>query len=166
MYHIMLSRTGLLDACVLRLTNVYGPRLCLDGPQQGVLSSFLRTIRRGGRLEVFGDGRQLRDPVYVDDVVDAFLLVGISALPSRSYNIGGPAALTLAEIAAVASAAAGVSPPVFRGFPKEAHSIDIGSYCADWSRIRQELGWQPCIPFLQGIARTLTYYRSQAGVPA
>lgn len=41
MYHIMLSRARLLDACVLRLTNVYGPRLCLDGCQQGVLSTFL-----------------------------------------------------------------------------------------------------------------------------
>jgi nucleoside-diphosphate-sugar epimerase len=127
---------------------------------------FLRTVRRGGRLEIFGDGRQLRDPVYVDDVVDAFLLIGKAQFVSRSFNIGGPAALTLAEIAVIVSAAAGVSPPVFRGFPPEAQSIDIGSYCSDSSRIRQELGWEPSVPFVEGIARTLAYYRVESGMPA
>ncbi len=163
MYHLMLTESRILDACILRLTNVYGPRLSLDVPGQGVLAAFLRKLSRGEALEVFGDGRQLRDPVYVDDVVDAFLLAGSAAvLASRSYNVGGPDVLDLNHIAREASALAGVDPPSYREFSPELKSIDIGSYCADSGRICAELGWKPTTPFSIGFAKTLTYHRLQA----
>lgn len=160
MYHLMLSRMGLLDACVLRLTNIYGPRMSLTVPGQGFLSTYLRKLNMGHPLEVYGDGSQLRDPLYVDDAVDAFLLVGSTRpLPSRSYNIGGPEALSLLEITRIACAAGGQPEPTLRPFPAERASIDIGSYRTDWSRIQAELGWAPKIRFEDGFARALGYYR-------
>lgn len=81
MYHLMLTRAGRLDAMVLRLTNVYGPRMALNVPSQGFLSTFLRKLTMGESLEIYGDGAQLRDPVYVEDVVDAFLLAGAEPHP-------------------------------------------------------------------------------------
>ena len=160
MYHLMLSRNGLLDACVLRLTNVYGPRMSLDVPGQGFLSTYLRCLSRGEKLEVFGDGSQLRDPMFVDDAVDAFLLMGsVIQLPSRSYNVGGPEALSLLEIARQASAAAGVGEPSLRPFPDDRKAIDIDSYRADSSRIGRELAWEPKVFFADGIGRTLAHYR-------
>lgn len=160
MYHLMLSRNGWLDACVLRLTNIYGPRMSLDVPGQGFLSTYLRRLSRGEKLEVFGDGQQLRDPMFVDDAVNAFLLVGsMGHLPSRSYNIGGPDALSLLEIARQSSAAAGVGEPSLRPFPDERKAIDIGSYRTDSARIRAELGWEPQVHFADGISRTLSHYR-------
>ena len=68
---------GKLDARVLCLTNVYGPRMAFNIPCQGFLGNFLRRSLFGQPIEIFGDGRQLRDPVYVDDVMDAFLLRGL-----------------------------------------------------------------------------------------
>jgi nucleoside-diphosphate-sugar epimerase len=62
MYHDMLSRSGQLDAVVLRLTNIYGPRMALDIVCQGFLSTFIRRMALGERLEIFGDGSQTRDP--------------------------------------------------------------------------------------------------------
>jgi len=160
MYHLMLSRNGWLDACVLRLTNTYGPRMSLDVPGQGFLSTYLRRLSRGERLEVYGNGEQLRDPMYVDDVVDAFMTVGlVPTLPSRSYNIGGPEALTLWDIACQASAAAGLGEPSLRPFPDERKAIDIGSYRTDSGRIRAELGWVPRTSFAHGIALALAHYR-------
>lgn len=160
MYHLMLSRNGWLDGCVLRLTNVYGPRMSLEVPGQGFLSTYLRRLSRGERLEVFGNGEQLRDPMFVDDVVEAFRLVGsVEKLPSRAYNVGGPEALSLWEIACQASAVAGVGAPEMRPFPDERKAIDIGSYRTDWSRINAELGWAPTVRFAEGIGRTLAHYR-------
>lgn len=160
MYHLMLSRNEWLDACVLRLTNTYGPRMSLDVPGQGFFSTYLRRLSRGERLEVFGDGTQLRDPMFVDDVVEAFLLVGaVDKLPSRAYNIGGPEALSLWQIACQASEAAGVGEPILRPFPDERKAIDIGSYRGDWSRINAELGWSPRVRLADGMARTLAHYR-------
>jgi UDP-glucose 4-epimerase len=159
MYHLMLQRMGVLDAVVLRLTNVYGPRMALSAPCQGFLSTYLRKLLTGQTLEIFGDGRQLRDPLFVDEAVAAMLLAGeAETLPSRAYNVGGPEPLSLGEIAATASRLANTPPPVYREFPDERKAIDIGSYYTDSSRIRDDLGWKPAIRFEEGMRRTLDYY--------
>lgn len=159
-YHLMLSRTGQLDAAVLRLTNVYGPRIALAVPCQGFFSTYLRKALTGQTLEIFGDGRQLRDPVYVDDVVEAMLRVAAAGhLPSRSYNVGGPEALSMAEIAVAVSHAAGSPDPVFREFPEERKGIDIGSYYTDSTLLREHFDWRPATRFSEGVARTLAYCR-------
>jgi UDP-glucose 4-epimerase len=161
-YHLTFSRLGLLDAVVLNLTNTYGPRMALDEPCQGFLATYIRHLLFGRPLEVFGDGRQLRDPLYVDDAVEAFLLAGaVGRPPSRVYNVGGPAALELREIAESGSEQAGGPAPVMRPFPAERKAIDIGSYYTDSSRIDRELGWRPATPFAEGIGRTLSYYERE-----
>ncbi len=163
MYHLMLSRTGELDAVCLRLTNVYGPRLAINMPCQGFLSCFLRCALVGEPVVVFGSGEQLRDPLYVDDAVEAFLLAGsVPVLPSRVYNVGGPSALTLNEIARVYAEAAGI-PVRHRPFPADRKAFDIGSYASDSSRIAAELGWTPEALFEDGIRRTLDYFRAEFG---
>jgi nucleoside-diphosphate-sugar epimerase len=161
-YHLLWSDLGRIDARVLCLTNVYGPRLALWLSGQGFLANFLRRGLLEQPIEIFGDGRQLRDPIYVDDAVDAFLLAGLADNPrSRVWNVGGDQALSLAAIAAVISGAAGAPPPVCRPFPAEHKGIDIGSYCSDSTRIREELGWRPRIDFAEGVRRSLEYFQRE-----
>lgn len=161
-YHRLFASMGKLDSVVLRLTNVYGPRMALRVPCQGFLGTFLRRALQGRRIEIFGSGRQLRDPVYVDDVVDAFLRAGaVSRLASRAYNVGGPEPLSLAQIAGVVSAAAGLSAPDLRPFPEERKNIDIGSYVTDYALTRRELQWRPRVAFRPGIEKALAFYRRE-----
>jgi UDP-glucose 4-epimerase len=161
-YHLLWGEMGKLDARVLCLTNVYGPRMALNVSGQGFLGHFLRVGLTGEAIRIFGDGRQLRDPVYVDDVVEAFLLAGTAHPASRRlWNVGGGAPLSLAEIAQTISRAAGAPAPQYEPFPAEHKSIDIGSYFTDSSRIRKDLGWRPVVPFDEGIRRTLEYYRRE-----
>ncbi len=163
-YHLLWSGMGRVDARVLCLTNVYGPRMALNIPGQGFLGHFLRRALLGDPIEIFGDGRQLRDPVYVDDAVEAFLLAGAAdrrRAGARLWNVGGPASLDLAEIAAIISRAAGAPEPVYRPFPQGGKAIDIGSYTTDSSRIRRDLGWRPSVPFADGIRRTIDWYRRE-----
>ncbi len=160
MYHLMLSRMGQLDAVVLRLTNIYGPRMAIDVPCQGFLSTYIRRALTGQRLEVFGDGLQLRDPLYVDDAVEAMLAVAAKDfIDSRSYNIGGPEALALGTIASITSLRAGIPDPGYREFPPERKAIDIGSYHTDSTLIREQTGWRPRVRFEDGIGRTFAYFR-------
>jgi UDP-glucose 4-epimerase len=160
-YHLLLSQLGQLDAVALRLTNIYGPRMALNIPCQGFLSTFLRRVLLGYDIEVFGDGNQLRDPVYVDEAVEAFLLAGKApTLASRVYNVGGGQALRLSEIAETLVRAAG-GQVVYRPFPEDRKAIDIGSYYTDSTRINEHLGWKPQIRFEEGILRTLEYYRRE-----
>jgi UDP-glucose 4-epimerase len=161
-YHLLYQAMGRLDTRVLCLTNVYGPRMALHIPGQGFLGNFLRRVICGQHLEVFGDGRQLRDPVFVDDAVNAFLAAGaVDSPPTRLWNVGGSEALSLGSIAHAVSAAADVAPPVFRPFPPEHKCIDIGSYTTDSSRILRDLGWRPQVDFRQGIARSLEFFRRE-----
>lgn len=159
LYHGLYSRAGSLDACVLRLTNVYGPRMALNVPGQGFLTHYFRRLLLGENLEVFGDGTQLRDPVYADDAVEAFLLAGaVERLPERIFNLGGPEPLRIAEIAAISAAQTGAQ-VIFKSFPEELKPIDIGSYYADYSRITTALGWTPKVSFKDGARKTLDYFR-------
>lgn len=161
-YHLAWRRLGLIDARILCLTNVYGPRVALDVPGQGFLGHFLRLGLLGERIEIFGDGRQLRDPVYVDDVVDAFLRAAAAqGSDSPVWNVGGKAALPLAHVAETIARECGSPAPSFRPFPESRKRIDIGSYTTDSSKIRNELGWQPKVDFDDGIRRTVAYFRGE-----
>jgi UDP-glucose 4-epimerase len=161
-YHELFSTMGRLDTVALCLTNVYGPRMALNIPCQGFLGTFLRKALLGQPIEIFGEGLQLRDPVYVDDVVEAFLVAGATPeLRSRLYNVGGPEALSVAHIAGIMSVMAGAPPPVFRPFPDERRSIDIGSFWADSGLIRQHMGWQPQVSMNQGICESIAFYRRE-----
>jgi nucleoside-diphosphate-sugar epimerase len=161
----MLTRMGKLDGVVLRLTNVYGPRLGLHAVGQGFLSVFLRRLLAGEGIEIFGDGQQLRDPVYSEDVVEAFLLAGQARhLPHRMYNVGGLEALTVAEIACIMrDEVAPASTVRFRPFPPDHLAFDIGSYRSDTRRIEAGLGWRPRTEFREGIQETVRWF---AGVPS
>jgi len=158
-YHRLLTAGGEIDASILRLTNSYGPRMALNIPEQGVLGHFFRRALLGEDIEVFGDGKQLRDPVYVDDIVDAFLLAGDrKGLPGMNMNVGGRDALSLAEMAGVLAAEGGCRIR-YRPFPDGHKSIDIGSFSTDNSFIREILGWEPKIAFADGARLTLAFFR-------
>jgi nucleoside-diphosphate-sugar epimerase len=163
-YHLILSRQGKIDAIALRLTNAYGPRLALDVSGQGVLGVFFRLAASGQTISVYGDGSQLRDPIYVSDVVDAFLAVGVCASPpSRVYNVGGPEALDMQSIASIIARAAGRGSTVrCVPFPDDQAQVDIGSYVSDCSRIRRELGWFARIPLVEGAQLTLEHIWNSA----
>jgi nucleoside-diphosphate-sugar epimerase len=159
MYHMLLSRRGEIDGMALRLTNVYGPRMAIHVPCQGFLSTFLRKLLLDEPLEVFGDGSQLRDPLHVDDAVRAFLVAGAApSAGSRIFNVGGPEALSLWQIAEIASSLTGVAISR-RPFPPDRKSWDIGSYHTDARLIAAELGFNPAIKFREGLASTLEYYK-------
>jgi nucleoside-diphosphate-sugar epimerase len=159
-YHLLFARRGDLDCCVLRLSNVYGPRMALHLPHQGFLGVYAARALSAEPIAVYGDGTQVRDPLHVDDAVNAFLAVGAApALKSRVFNVGGPHAITLAEIAAVASREGGQSPVHYLPFPEHLLRTDIGSYRSDFSRLREELGWNPRIAFAEGFRDTLAYFR-------
>jgi nucleoside-diphosphate-sugar epimerase len=159
-YHLLMTRRGELDCVVLRLSNVYGPRMAISLPQQGFLGVYMRRVLRGEPLTVYGDGAQLRDPAHVDDVVDAFLAAGAApALRSRTFNVGGPDALSLAAIAEIMSREGGCGDVRRVPFPEHLSAIDIGSFVSDSSRLGRELGVIPRIGFTEGVRATLAYYR-------
>ena len=162
-YHLLYHRLHGMRATSLRLTNTFGPGLLIRHPRQGFLSVFLRRVLDDEPIRVYGDGSQLRDLNYVDDVVAAFLAVAADdATVGEALNLGSDPPLSLRQVAELMIEIAGSGRVERVPFPDDLKRIDIGSYYGDFARIRAAVGWQPQVPVAEGLRRTLAYYRRNA----
>jgi len=159
-YHILYSRTYGVRAASLRLTNTYGPGQLVKHSRQGFIAWFLRQALEGGEIELFGDGTQLRDLTFVEDVVDAFLLAASSKrADGQAYNLAGETPISLGDLARLLVEITGQGAVRHVPFPPERQLIDIGSYYGSAAKIGAELGWRPRTPLREGLERTIRYYR-------
>lgn len=159
-YHLVYNNVFGVRASGLRLTNVYGPRQLIKHNRQGFIAWFIRLALEDQEIEVFGDGSQIRDFVYVDDAVSAFLVAGESeACNGGAFNVGGDEHIAHRELVELLVELAGTGRYRFVEWPAEKKAIDIGSFYADSSRFKQTTGWAPVVSLREGLARTLAYYR-------
>ena len=159
LYHLVYNSVYGIRACSLRLTNTYGPRQLIRHNRQGFIGWFMRKITLGEEIELFGDGQQLRDFDYVDDVVDALLRAG--AMPQATgqvFNLGGDAPHSLLSLVQMMIEIAGKGTYRLTPFPPERKRIDIGDFYADTTKIRQTLGWTNQVSLREGLTRSLAYY--------
>ncbi len=159
LYHIVYNNVYGLRACSLRLTNTYGPRMYLRDARQGFIGWFVRLAVEGETINIYGDGSQLRDLNYVDDVVDAFLRVGVSdECNGHIFNLGGPP-INLLELTKLIVALAGGGGYNLVPWPAERKPIDIGDYYGDYTKLQRVTGWQPRTDLRDGLRRMIEYYQ-------
>ncbi len=159
-YHLLYNDVFGVRACSLRLTNVYGPRQLVKHNRQGVIGWFTRLAVEDQEIEIYGDGSQLRDFVYVDDAADAFLRAGASdACNGDVFNVGGSEPISHRDLVAMLLEVAGTGRVRFVNWPPDKKRIDIGSFYADSGKFRATVGWQPRVPLREGLALSVAYYR-------
>ena len=159
--HLVYNNVFGVRACSLRLTNVYGPRQLIRHNRQGFIGWFIRLALEGGEIQIFGDGSQVRDFVYVDDVSDAFLRAGyLDACNGGVFNVGGREPISHRDLVALLLQTAGSGSMRLVEWPADARRIDIGSFYSDSSRFSALTGWTPATGLAAGLAETLAYYRA------
>jgi len=159
-YHLVYNNVFGIRACSLRLTNVYGPRQLLKHSRQGFIGWFVRLVLEDNEVQIFGDGTQLRDFVYVDDAAEAFLRAGASdACNGGVFNVGGDEPIAHRDLAALLLKVAGTGSVRYVEWPADKKAIDIGSFYADSTRFMKATGWKPAIPLAEGLRRTIDFYR-------
>jgi UDP-glucose 4-epimerase len=160
-YHLVYNSVFGVRACSLRLTNVYGPRQLVKHNRQGFIGWFIRLAVEDGEIQIYGDGSQLRDFVYVDDVVDAFLAAGTSeAVNGDVFNVGGSEPISHRDLVCLLIDIAGAGRVRFVEWPPEKKAIDIGSFYTDSSKFCRATGWRPKIGLAEGLRRTVEFYRA------
>jgi UDP-glucose 4-epimerase len=160
-YHLVYNNVFGVRACSLRLTNVYGPRQLLKHNRQGFIGWFIRQAIEDREIQVFGDGRQIRDFVYVDDAADAFLRAGASDVSNgQVFNVGGLQPIMHRDLVELLISVAGSGRYRLVDWPPEKKAIDIGDFYADSSLIARTLGWRPLTPLADGFRRTVAFYRA------
>jgi UDP-glucose 4-epimerase len=158
--HLLYARVHGMPITSLRLTNVYGPRQNLVHDGLGFLPVFVRLALRGERIDLYGDGQQLRDCLYVDDVVEGLLLAASTpAASGQVFNLGHPQAITLEHVASTLIETTGQGSLQLVPWPADQERIDIGSFQGDFTKARHQLGWEPEVDFTSGARRTVAFYR-------
>jgi UDP-glucose 4-epimerase len=159
-YHLVYNHVFGVRACSLRLTNVYGPRQLIRHNRQGFIGWFIRLAIEGREIQIFGDGSQVRDFVYVDDVADAFLRAGyLDTCNGGAFNVGGSEPTSHRDLVHLLIRTAGTGSMRLVDWPADAKRIDIGSFYSDSSRFSRVSGWTPTVSLENGLSRTLAYYR-------
>ncbi|AKU93717.1 UDP-glucose 4-epimerase [Labilithrix luteola] len=154
------SRLYGLETVALRYFNVFGPRQDPSSPYSGVISVFVNRILEGKPVDIFGDGKQSRDFVYVANVVDANISAATtSGVSGRVYNIACGGRTTLVELADAIGHAAGTKVTKRFGEPRPG---DIKESLADVSRARTELGYAPRVSIEEGLKNLVSYARNTA----
>jgi UDP-glucose 4-epimerase len=146
--------------CNLRLTNIYGPRMLVTHFRQGFLNWLVRLAIDGETIKLYGDGTQVRDLVYVDDTVNAFLQAGLcAAAAGQTFNVGSGKPSSLTEIAETLIDVTGRGRIEYVPFPYDARRIEIGDYVANVTKIRSTLGWEASVSLREGLERSVRFYR-------
>jgi len=159
-YHILYNNVYGIRTTSLRLTNTYGPRQLLKHNRQGFIGWFIRLVLGNEEVQIFGDGKQLRDFNYIDDVVNAFLIAGArDKTCGNVYNLGSRRPISLNDLVELMISISGSGRYKFVPFPEDRKKIDIGDFYSDYTKIEKELGWKPGVSLKNGLKKTFDYYR-------
>jgi len=103
----------------------------------------------------------MRDFVYVDDAVDAFLRAGFcNACDGEVFNVGGSEPIAHRDLVELLIDVAGSGRVAYVPWPEDKKRIDIGSFYSDSSKFRRTTAWQPAVTLREGFRRTVEYYRA------
>ena len=165
-HHLIYARVHGLAATALRLTNCYGPRMRVKDARQTFVGIWIRRLLEDQPFEVWG-GAQKRDFTYADDVADAFIAaIDAPVCVGNAYNLGGAhqngrGAVSLDALAeALIAANDGKGSFKRMEFPADRKRIDIGDYEADDRAFRAATGWVPRVDLIEGLRRSIAFYRA------
>src|SRR2546425_8568645 len=151
-----------LQPTSFRMFNVYGPGQDMANMKQGMLSVYLAYIHAGIPVQVTGSFDRFRDFIYIDDIVDAFLL---ALHDKRSYgevyNLGCGVTHNVREVLDILIAACGHDPRTYPVQQLAAHPGDTFGICSDSKKFRSAFGWTPKLTLRDGIERMAGWLREE-----
>lgn len=151
-----------LPYIVFRISNPYGPHQ-LTWRGYGILNTFVRQALSGAPIRLFGDGSQVRDFIFVEDLIKIMLgAIANPACHNDVYNVGGPEPVRLVDAAQTIATEAGGTPVVFDPWSAEHLKVETGDYFGDTTKLASLLPEFGYTPLRTGIATTVAAYRDLA----
>jgi CDP-paratose 2-epimerase len=151
-----------LRTVVLRMSCIYGPRQ-FGNEDQGWVAHFALTGLRGGEITIYGDGKQVRDLLFVDDLIDLMMLCikNIDRTAGEVFNVGGGPLNTIsvwAELHEPLAALIGKLPAVTYGAFRPGDQL---VYISDIRKVQKQLGWTPKVSIADGLKRMVEQWGPQ-----
>ncbi|MBN2385195.1 NAD-dependent epimerase/dehydratase family protein [bacterium] len=159
-YHLLYSSICGLRPICLRLGNTYGPRHQMRHAKYGVQNYLLRLALEGKTIQVFGDGLQLREMIYIDDVIEALIVL---AMTDRAFGqvfcIGTREKVRFVDLVKAIIHACESGSYKHVPWPEDRQAIEVGDVDTDFSKLTEFTGWQPTTSLETGLKLTADYYR-------
>jgi nucleoside-diphosphate-sugar epimerase len=165
------SAQAFVNGVSLRLTNVYGPGTASMNKNRGIINQMAVKALIGNNLTVYGEGKYIRDYVFIDDVVSAFLnaIQFMSKLKSRHFLVGSGQGVSISD--AISSVAENAQKITGRAValdyvpePLLLHPIERRNFIADISAFRENTQWFPATEFENGLGKTVKYTFENMGI--
>ena len=177
LYGSVYARVHRIPFVSLRLTNSYGPRHQMKSGKYGILNWFISLAMQGKPVKIFGTGEQLRDYLYIDDAVEAFLKAGSfgvelaagrktyapaqlagTHIPFAVFNIGSGKGVQFVNCARKVVERT-KSPLEMVAWPADRKAIETGDFVSDGKAAGEALDWLPHTSFDDGLNKTFSYYQ-------
>lgn len=163
-YCLLYNQVYGIPAVSLRLNNVFGPRCQMKQSLYGILNWFIRNCMLGEKITVYGEGNQTRDYIYIDDVVDAFLLAAQSKNADKQiFMVGSGEETKFIDMVQEVIKGVGKGEYIHVPFPEDIERIDIKRFVSSNKKINEMLGWYPKTSLKEGIKKTVEFYEKNLG---
>jgi nucleoside-diphosphate-sugar epimerase len=162
-YLLMYFRDFGIPSTVLRLTNPYGPRQQIKHSKYSVVGWFVRQAMEGNVIRIFGDGEQLRDYVFVDDIVTAMIRCAEApGAVGEIINVGSGHSARFRDMVSTVINCVKRGRMEFVPWPDNYERVETGDIAVDISKLESLTSWQPRYTLQDGIQRTFEYYSQHA----
>jgi UDP-glucose 4-epimerase len=149
-----------IKSVCLRITNTYGPRHQMAHDEYGVFNWFIKKAMNDEVIPLFGDGRILRDYLYVDDLTESLISTALNDTAyGEVYNIGSGIPLSFVDLAKKIIEIAGSGKIEYTDFTTDRKALEPGDYYADITKIKNTTGWEPKTTIDTGIRKTIEYFK-------
>jgi UDP-glucose 4-epimerase len=148
-------------SCVLfRIANPYGQRSQMKHNKYSMVNWFIRQAMEGNTIKIFGDGQQLRDYIYVDDLADAFIAAAAnSQCHGEVFNIGSGVGTKFKDMVEIIISTVGRGASEHVPWPANYINVETGDYITDIGKLSKALDWKPKTDLSTGIRETYAFYQ-------
>jgi UDP-glucose 4-epimerase len=158
-YHLMYYKLHGIRTVAFRIANPYGIRHQMKHSKYGIVNYFIKKTMNGETIEIFGEGKQLRDYIYVEDIVFAMLSAGIAEeADGEVFNLGCGHSISFREMAQTVVDVVGRGCIKKIPWPENYKIIEGGDFDCDISKANDLLKWRPKYALREGIKKTVEFY--------
>ncbi|MCL4502957.1 MAG: NAD-dependent epimerase/dehydratase family protein, partial [Deltaproteobacteria bacterium] len=158
-YHFYQEAYG-LETVSVRIANPYGPRQQMKHSKYGIVNWFIRLALEGKPLTIYGEGRQGRDYIFVEDLAEAMLaLAQTPGVSGEVFNLGSATSTPFIEMAQMVAEAVPGTQVQQVEWPADRYFVETGDYLSNIDKISRATGWRPRTSLPDGIGRTVAYYK-------
>jgi len=158
--YLFYNRVYNISIVVFRIANPYGPRTQMRHSKYAMINWFLRLAMENKTIKIFGNGNQIRDYIYVEDLAEAFILAAANERSSGEVmNIGSGIGTKFKDMARLIVDIVESGRIEYVPWPEEYLNVETGDYVTDITKIKDVLGWTPKTTLTKGVKLTFNYYK-------